>query len=333
MKGTTRTIAVAVSAATALALAGCAPSTASDTDELSIVASTDVYGDIAAAIAGDRATVTSIISGPTQDPHSYEATARDQLTLSRADLVIENGGGFDPFIDSMLETLDTEPEVLTVTAISGLFPDEEAHDHAEEQHAEDEHAEEEHAEDEHAEEEGHHHDHGDGNEHVWYSLETAAALADEIAHHLEELDPEGSETYEENAAAFTAGIDDLLDRAHELRDIHDGVSVAVTEPAPLLLFDELGLINVTPDEFSAAVEEGTDVAPAVLLETRSLLESGTVKLLAYNGQTSGAETEQLLELAEAEGIPVVVIAETLPDDIGYLDWMGETLDAIDAALQ
>lgn len=337
MKGSIRTIALVVGATTALALAGCAPSDTAD-GELSIVASTDVYGDIAAAIAGDRATVTSIISGPAQDPHSYEATARDQLALSRADLVIENGGGFDPFIDTMLASLDTEPVVITATTLSGLFPDEEPHDHDHDDHADDDHAEDDHdhAEDDHDhfDEDSHDHDHADGvNEHVWYSLATMGLVAQEVAHHLAELDPDGAETYEQNAAAFASGIDELTTRAHELRDIHAGTSVAVTEPAPLLLFDELGLVNATPAEFSTAIENGTDVAPSVLLATRSLLENGTVRLLAYNGQTSGAETEQLLALAEAEGIPVVVIAETLPEGIGYLEWMGETIDAIDAALR
>ncbi|HYP73588.1 MAG TPA: zinc ABC transporter substrate-binding protein, partial [Microbacterium sp.] len=96
---------VVVLAASALALAGCAASAspAASDGKIAVVASTNVYGDIAAAIGGDLVDVTSIIDSVAQDPHSYEASARDQLTVSRADLIIENGGGYDAFMDTLIE--------------------------------------------------------------------------------------------------------------------------------------------------------------------------------------------------------------------------------------
>ncbi|PWB97854.1 metal ABC transporter solute-binding protein, Zn/Mn family [Salinibacterium hongtaonis] len=326
MKGTTNirtTIAVTLTAAASIALAGCAPAQTDDADTLTIVASTDVYGDIAASIAGDRATVTSIITGTAQDPHSYEATARDQLALSRADLIIENGGGFDPFIDTLLAGLDSSAPVLTATEISGLF-DEDDHGDA------DDHGNT----DRHGDTDGHEgHDHSDGvNEHVWYSFEAMGALAAEIAHSLEEIDPEGADEYAANYAEFSGEIDGLLERAHEIGAAHAGAAVAVTEAAPLLLFNEIGLVNKTPAEFSTAVENGTDVAPAVLLQMRSLIEAGEVALLAYNEQTSGVETEQLVSLARDSDVAVVAIAETIPDGLNYVSWMDENLDNIEAAL-
>ena len=88
---------LALAAASVLALAGCAgsagPAATSDDGKLQVVASTNVYGDIASAIGGDLLDVQSIITSFAQDPHSYEASARDQLTVSRAGLLIENGGG------------------------------------------------------------------------------------------------------------------------------------------------------------------------------------------------------------------------------------------------
>lgn len=327
MKGTTNTrttlVAITLTAAAGLALAGCAPAQTDAADALTIVASTNVYGDIAASIAGDRATVTSIITGTAQDPHSYEATARDQLALSRADLIIENGGGFDPFIDTLLAGLDSSAPVLTATEISGLFDehghgDADDHDHSAESETPHDH-------------EGH--DHSDGvNEHVWYSFEAMDALAAEIAHTLEEIDPDGADEYAANYAEFSAEIGGLLDRAHEIGAAHAGAAVAVTEAAPLLLFNEIGLVNETPAEFSTAVENGTDVAPAVLLQMRSLIESGEVALLAYNEQTSGVETEQLVSLARDSGVAVVAIAETIPDGLNYVSWMDENLENIEAAL-
>ena len=308
--------------AASLTLVGCSGQPGASVggdDTLTIVASTDVYGDIATRIAGDLAEVTSIISGSAQDPHSYEATARDQLTLSSADLVIENGGGYDPFIDSMLYASGgSDVVVITAAQASGLLdPGEERAD--------------EHAADDHDAEVGH--DHIEGfNEHVWYSFHGVEAVADEIAHELGEIDESNAGVYEENLDAFVAEIGTLEERAETLRDQVAGRGAAVTEPVPDYLLAELGFENLTPPEFSEAVEEGSDVAPAVLQETLDLIADGSVSLLAYNEQTTGPITEQVLAAAEDAGVAVVSMTETLPDGDDYVSWMTGNLDSIEAAL-
>ncbi len=55
-------------------------------------------------------------------------------------------------------------------------------------------------------------------------------------------------------------------------------------------------------------------------------------LLAYNEQTAGPETEQVLQAAEAAGVPVISFAETLPEGADYISWMSANLEAISAAL-
>lgn len=72
--------------AAGVALAGCtaAPDTAGppSADTITVVASTTVYGDLAATIGGDAVEVTSIIDDPNKDPHEYEASAQNQLALA-----------------------------------------------------------------------------------------------------------------------------------------------------------------------------------------------------------------------------------------------------------
>ena len=134
--------ALLIGSAVAVALAGCAsPAPADDAEGLSVVASTNVYGDIAQSLAGDLATVTSIIDSAAIDPHSYEASAQDQLAIANADIVIENGGGYDPFVDVLVEGSGSSAIVVSAVEASGLLDD----DHAEEAHGEDDHAEEAHA--------------------------------------------------------------------------------------------------------------------------------------------------------------------------------------------
>ena len=325
----THLFAVVGLAAGTLVLAGCAaPSEPAASDGLSIVASTIVYGDIASRIAGDAATVTSIITSAAQDPHSYEASAQDQLAISKADVVIENGGGYDPFIDMLLDASGSTAVVINASATSGLMPedaDSEKKDKAEgEEHAEGE---------KHAEGEEHDHAHIEGfNEHVWYDFHAMEALADAIAVELSALDPENADIFEANAAAFAADLEPLEAMAEELHDRLEGSSVAVTEPVAIYLLAEAGLDNVTPEEFTEAIEEGADVPPVALNDTLTLVESGSVVLLAYNSQTASPETERIRDAATAAGVPIVEFTETLPDGQNYISWMKSNLEAIKAAL-
>ena len=313
-------VSAALAAASVLALAGCAGATpgssgssAAADGKVQVVASTNVYGDIAAAIGGDRVDVTSIISSTAQDPHSYEASAEDQLTISRAGLIIENGGGYDSFMDSLIDATGTEAPVITAVEFSHDYPGAEAH-----------------SDDDHDHED---HDHIEGfNEHVWYDPHTIAHVAEEIAHELGEIDAAGAATYEQNYATFAAGIDDLEASLADIAAAHTGQKVFVTEPVPLYLIAAAGLENATPPAFSEAVEEGQDVPPATLLEALNILKSGDVSTVIVNAQTGGAETTQVTDAAKAAGIPVLEFTELVPEGDTYLTWMAQNISDLAGTL-
>ena len=124
----------------------------------------------------------------------------------------------------------------------------------------------------------------------------------------------------------------VVDEANFTRAAHGGTQILVTEPVPLYLTDAAGLVNVMPEAFTEAVEEGQDVAPATLLEAQRLIESGTIGVLVANAQTGGAETTQVISGAESQGIPVVEFTETLPEGQTYLSWMTANVDALSVAL-
>jgi zinc/manganese transport system substrate-binding protein len=324
----------ALPAVSALALAGCASgadadASGADTDAITVVASTDVYADIAQQVAGDAVEVSAIITSSAQDPHDFEPSAQDQLTVSRADLIIENGGGYDSFIDALIDSSGAGAHVITASEFSHDYPGAEEHsdEETEGEHS-DEHAEDEHAEDEHAG-----HDHIEGfNEHVWYDPHTMAHVAEAIAEELAELLPDEAATFEANAEAFAAEIETIEEALAEVDAAHGGARIFVTEPVSVYLAAAAGLDNVTPEAFSEAVEEGQDVPPATLLEALDLLSSGEVALVIANTQTGGAETTQVLDAAETDGIPVIEFSETLPEGQTYISWMLENVEAISAAL-
>jgi ABC-type metal ion transport system, periplasmic component/surface adhesin len=311
---------VALASTSLLLLAGCsgtstpdASGSASADGKLVVVASTNVYGDIASTIGGDRVEVSSIISSSAQDPHEYEATAQDQLTISRADLIIENGGGYDAFIDSMIESTGTDAPVITAVEFSHAYPGADEHDDDAET---DDHTDEAEADDH----EGH--DHIEGfNEHVWYDAHTIAHVAEHISEELSELDPEGASTYEANYKTFAEGIEGIESSLADLKAQYAGEKIFVTEPVPLYMTEAAGLVNVTPAAFSEAVEEGQDVAPATLLEALAILGAGDVKALFVNAQTGGTETDQAVAAAKEASVPIIEVTEVLPEGDSYLSWM------------
>ncbi|MDQ1581368.1 MAG: zinc/manganese transport system substrate-binding protein [Microbacteriaceae bacterium] len=304
MKARTILSALALPLVTVVALAGCAstPSQTTSTSgssTISVVASTNVYGDIAKSIGGSAVKVTSIMSDPAQDPHSFEASAQNQLELANAKVVIENGGGYDPFVGTMLASAkNTSATVLDAVKLSGLKPDAS----------------------------------GDLNEHVWYNFPVMKTVADKLVATLSSIDPTNASTFQANATAFEAKLTTLEAQEASLKAKFAGQGVSITEPVPVYMLDAIGLVDKTPFAFSKAIEDGTDVSPTVLQQTLALYSSHSVKLLAYNEQTSGPQTDAVLTAAKTAGIPVVPVTETLPSGKDYISWMTSNLNAIAHAL-
>jgi hypothetical protein len=69
--------------------------------KIRVVASTNVWGRVLAAVGGDKVAVTSIINNPSADPHSYHTTAEDGLVAQNAKLLLGNGGGYDDFFTKL----------------------------------------------------------------------------------------------------------------------------------------------------------------------------------------------------------------------------------------
>ncbi|KRC46886.1 ABC transporter substrate-binding protein [Leifsonia sp. Root227] len=303
MKSRTIATLLTIPVVTALALTGCSAGASGDTSTgaggtVSVVASTNVYGDIAKTIAGGAVDVTSLMDNPAQDPHSFEASAQNQLAVSKADIIIENGGGYDDFMDTLRKSAGDKATVLNVVDISGKKAT--AGD--------------------------------DLNEHVWYDFPTIQKFTGKLVDALSAADPSQASVFTKNAAAFTADLTGLEQRTADLKQNYAGEGAAITEPVPLYLLDAIGLVNKTPEAFSSAIENGTDVSPSVLNEMLHLFSGNAVKVFAYNEQTSGPETEKVLAAAKSAGVPVVPVTETLPAGKDYISWMTSNVDAVAKAL-
>jgi zinc/manganese transport system substrate-binding protein len=267
-------------------------------EPISVVASTNVWGDVVKQIGGDRVDVVSIISDPSADPHSYEANAQTQLALSKADLVVENGGGYDDFVDTMLGSVQSAAPVINAVDVSGKQAAAGA----------------------------------ELNEHVWYDFPTVDKVAQQIATQLTALDPADAAEFAGKVKTFSDQVAALTTQVEAVKAAHAGAGVAITEPVPLYLLEAAGLENLTPDEFSKAIEQDTDVPPTVLAETLALFTDKKVVALFYNEQTTGPQTEAVLDAAKTNSIAVVPVRETLPEGQDYLTWMQANVTAMARAV-
>ncbi|WP_120521346.1 metal ABC transporter solute-binding protein, Zn/Mn family [Arthrobacter celericrescens] len=315
-------LSLAASAGLAILLSACSapaatsPSSSAADGAIPVVTSTNVYGDIVRSIGGDKVSVDSIISKTSQDPHSYEANAQDKLAVSKAKILVENGGGYDDFLHKLADDAGFDhANIITAVEATGLAPHEDHEDGA--SHPADEHG----------------HDHGAFNEHVWYDPAAMGKVADAVAARLGALKPASAAEFTANAGKFKTSLAGITAKLDAIKAKHANTPVAITEPVPVYLLEAAGLVNKTPEEYSAAIEEDTDVSPAVLKETKDLFTSGGVKLLAYNEQTEGPQTEAVKDAATSAGVPVVDFTETLPDGKDYLQWMAGNADSLAGALK
>ena len=282
---------IAIALAAVLALSGCASPAEPDSGKFQIVASTNVWGDIAKSVGGDLVEVTSIIDNANKDPHSYEATARDQLAVEKADLVIANGGGYDDFIEKLSEAAGNKSMFRVSSAVTAVAWQE--------------------------------------NEHLWYSISAVGEVAYALAETLGSLDPNNSAAYLTNADKLVEGLTGIAGVYGEVRKYTEGFTYFGTEPLAAWLLDDLGFINKTPQKFSEAIENETDVPPSVMQESLDLIKSGAIKYLVINSQTENAQVQMIIDAARDAGVRAVVLSEVLPEGTNYVEWMGNNLITLD----
>lgn len=276
-----------------LALTGCAPAQAPIDGKVKIVASTSVWADVAKSVGGDLVEVTTIIDSPTKDPHSYEATARDQLAVDKSNLVIANGGGYDDFIEKLAQAAGNKTILRLVSAATAVQ--------------------------------------GQENEHIWYSISAVGEATYAIADALGSIDEKNNESYAANADKFLQGLTGIAGMYSQVREKVSGKSYIATEPIAEWLLNDLKMVNKTPQKFTDAIENETDVPPTVMDEALKLISSGQVEYLVVNVQTLNTQVRKLIDAAKAAGVRQVLFSELPPTGTGYVEWMGENLVTLDPA--
>jgi zinc/manganese transport system substrate-binding protein len=281
--------------ALALALTGCSEApkqwTAGD-GPIKIVTSTNVWGSVANMVAGKHATVTAIISNTNQDPHSYEASARDQLLIEDADIVVMNGGGYDDFMEKLVEADDTPAILVNAYMASG---DDETR-----------------------------------NEHIWYDVDQVGDVAAVIAGAVEAVDASLFDEAFANVDVIRAELAKRKATLESMKSAGSCGKVFATEPLIDYLLEDAGCENVTPVAYSEAIEEERDVPPAVMEESRELVKSG-LSFIAYNSSVQSSQIDELLA-ASPNDTPAYGFSELLPQDPDTFEYFGDYFMMLDNAI-
>jgi zinc/manganese transport system substrate-binding protein len=277
-----------------LVSASMAWAAAARAEPVAIVAAENFYGDVASQIGGEHVAVTSILTNPDQDPHSFEASASTARALSAARIVVENGAGYDAWVEKLLAG-SPNPKRLVIDMAAVL--------HVEEGH----------------------------NPHLWYDPATMPGFAQALQQRLIALDPAHRVAYDIGTHDFLGSLAPLNAEVAVLKAAYAGVAVTATEPVFGLMAAAIGL-KMRNFRFQLAVMNDTEPGASDVAAFEDDLRGHRVRVLFFNNQTGGALSAKMLAIAKEAGVPAVGVSETEPPEMHYQDWMMTQLKALEVAL-
>jgi zinc/manganese transport system substrate-binding protein len=292
----TPVVAALMAGAVALTATACASSLAASHDTIVVVSAENEYADVVAQVGGKYVTSDAIMSNPNTDPHTFEASQSVAQEVSQAQLIVQNGLGYDTFMTTIENaTGNGGARVVDVQKLLGL-PD------------------------------------STPNPHLWYKPSTMPAVANTIASDLSAIAPSHAAYFKANAAKFVSSLTAENDAISAFKAAHDGVPVATTEPVADYLLTALGADNLSPWTFQADIMNGVDPSPQTVATEKALFTQHKVRAFLYNQQVTDSLTESMISLARASHIPVAGVYETMPAGYDYQSWMASVIKSLDEAL-
>ncbi len=244
------------------------------------------YANVIAQVGGRYVSTLAIESNPNTDPHTFEASPSVAETVAAAGLVVQNGVGYDSFMERIESAApSSRRKLIDVQKLLGL-PD------------------------------------STGNPHLWYKPQTMPAVARAIAADLAALQPAHAAYFKANAAAFERSLTPWYRALAQFKSAYPGTLVATTEPVGDYMLEAAGATNLTPFSLQADIMNGVDPAPQDVTLQKALFSAHRVKVFVYNQQVTDSLTQSFLQAAKHAGVPVVGVYETMPTPgYDYQSWM------------
>ena len=277
---------VAVLASACSSASGAATSGSSAGDAIVAVGAENEYANVIAQVGGKYVQASAIMSNPNTDPHTFEASPSVAREVSAAQLVVQNGVGYDTFMNTIEKAApNSARKVIVVQNLLGLPAD-------------------------------------TPNPHLWYKPDTMPAVANAIAADLAALQPAHASYFKASAAAFITSLNTWDNAIAAFKAKYPDTPVATTEPVADYMLQAAGADNLTPFAFQADIMNGTDPSAQDVAVERSLFTQHKVKVFLYNQQVTDTLTESFITLAQQNHVPVVGVYETMPaPGFNYQSWM------------
>jgi zinc/manganese transport system substrate-binding protein len=289
--------AVAVMLVTSCATKSSTPAASSTGTRLRVVAAENFWGSIATQIGGAKVEVDSIITNPDTDPHDYDPNSADARSLANAQVVIDNGIGYDPWAAKLLASNHVAGQhVVTVGDVVGVADG--------------------------------------GNPHRWYNPDDVDKVIAAIIAAYQAADPADSAYFTAQQHAFaTVGLAKYHAIISQIKATYAGTPVGASESIFAMIAPALGLNLLTPPTFLRAISEGTDPTSADKQTIDTQIKTHAIKVYVYNSQNATPDVQAQVDEATAAGIPVTTITETMaPATATFQDWQVSELTALQAAL-
>jgi zinc/manganese transport system substrate-binding protein len=261
------------------------------------VAAENFWGSIASQLGGSHVNVTSIINNPDADPHSYEPTAADARTTAGAQYTIVNGVGYDAWADKLLAANPASGRTdLKVGDLVGIKPG--------------------------------------GNPHRWYSPADVHQVIEKITSDYKKIDPADAADFDKLKNTFeTTTLAPYNQLISGIKAKYANTPVGASESIVTPLAQGLGLKMLTPDTFLTAISEGTDPTAKDKATIDQQIADKKIKIYVYNSQNATPDVQAQVKAAQAKGIPVATVTETLtPAGASFQAWQVRQLQGIEAAL-
>jgi zinc/manganese transport system substrate-binding protein len=281
-----RAAAAALSVTAVLAGAACSPATAQSSGIISAVGAENEYASVIGQIGGKYVHVTAIESNPNTDPHSFEASPSVAQVVSAAQLVVQNGLGYDSYMNKIEAAAPSSArKVIDVQTLLGL-PD------------------------------------ATPNPHLWYDPKTMPAVAKALTGDLSAMQPAHAAYFRANLRSFDRSLTPWYQALAHFKAAFGGTAVAVTEPVGDYMLQAAGTRILTPFRFQADIMNGVDPAPQDVSLQSSFFKDHKAKVFLYNQQVTDSLTQSFLTEAHHYGVPVVGVYETMPTPgYDYQSWM------------
>ncbi|MEM9319650.1 MAG: zinc ABC transporter substrate-binding protein [Pseudomonadota bacterium] len=226
-------------------------------DELNVVASFSIMGDMVEQVVGEHATVTTIV-GPDADAHVYEPSVADARAVAEADVIFVNGLGFETWSDTLIEESGTEGAVFVATeGVERVLVD------------------------------------GETDPHAWNSLLNGVVYVENIAAAMSDVAPEHADAFAANAEAYIAELTalDAETKALLAELPEDRRTVVTAHDAFGYLADAYGLNFLAPVGIDTEAEPSAQELAALIEQLRE----EQVAALFVENITSPALIQQISE--------------------------------------